>query len=169
MELALLQERNTNLVRTMDGLKQDCALKEAALLAAPAGFKTEMDRQEAASERLIKSVMKRADAAEQEAAGVRREAEGERRTNEELRKRIEVLQSERRQVEEAGRKMVADAEGAKNEQMVMMKKTIAELERINRELVANAKTLRERYETNGLVGPSFDLTVRIMNSCAQII
>lgn len=165
----MLQERNTNLVRTMDGLKQDCTLKEAALLAAPARFKTEMDNQEAASEKLIKSVTKRADAAEKEAAGVRREVEGERRTNEELRKKIEELQYERRQVEEAGRQMVADVEGAKNEQMVLIKKTMADLERINRELVANAKTLKERYETNDLVGPLFDLTSYGMNSCGQMI
>jgi chromosome segregation ATPase len=152
-ELAVLQERNTNLQRTLDGLKQDYASKQAELVGASAEFDKRMEKQEAVSKQLIKGETKRADAAEREAAGSRRQVDEERRVNGELRQRIGVMERERRQVEDEGRRMVVSAEGVKNEQLVMLKEKVVELERINAELVEKGNTLRERYENNSLVGP----------------
>lgn len=135
----------------VDSLKQDYASKQAALVSSAAEFEKKMGKQEAAAERLIKLETKRADAAEREAAGARRQVEEERLTNGELRKRIGVIEGERRYVEEEGRRMVVDAEGAKDGLLVSMKEKMAELERINKDLVVQCRTLRERYEKNDLV------------------
>jgi hypothetical protein len=150
-ELAVLKERNTHLQRTVIRLEQDYALKQAAL----AGASVEMEQQEAVSECLIKVEAKRADAAEREAVDARQRVEEERRVNGELRKRIGVTEAQWRLVEEEGRKRVVDAEVAMEEQLVMLKEMVAELERINGELVEKGNTLKKRYETNDLVGPYF--------------
>jgi hypothetical protein len=154
-ELAVLKERNTHLQRTVNRLEQDYALKQAALASASAEFDKKMEQQEAVSERLIKVEVKRADAAEREAVDARQRVEEERRVNGELRKRIGVIEAEWRLVEEEGRKRVVDAEGVKEEEVVVLKGMVAELERINGELVQKGNTLRKRYETNDLVGPYF--------------
>jgi hypothetical protein len=135
-------------------LEQDYALKQAALASASAEFDKKMEQQEAVSERLIKVEVKRADAAERVAVDARQRVEEERRVNGELRKRIGVIEAERRLLEEEGRKRV-DAEGVKEEQLVVLKGMVAELERINGELVEKGNSLKKRYETNDLVGPCF--------------
>jgi hypothetical protein len=147
-ELAVVKERNTHLQRTVVRLEQE---KQATL----SGASVEMEQREAVSERLIKVEAKRADAAEREAVDARQRVEEERRVNEELRKRIGVTEARWRLVEEEGRKRVVDAELAMEEQLVMLKEMVAELERINGELMEKGNTLKKRYETNDLVGPYF--------------
>jgi hypothetical protein len=72
--------------------------------------------------------------------------EEERRVNGELRKRIGVIEAEWRLVEEEGRKRVVDAEGVKEEQLVVLKEMVAELGRINGELVEKGNTLNVKTD-----------------------
>jgi nitrogen fixation/metabolism regulation signal transduction histidine kinase len=156
-KIAVLQERNAQFHRTVDSLKQDCAAKEAALIDAAAEFDKRLIKHEAASERLLEAETMRADATEREAEDGRRQVKEERRVNGELKKRIGVMEAARKQSEEEARRMVVDAEGVKDEQLIVLKEMVVELQRMNNELVEKAKKLRERYESNALVGSAFVL------------
>jgi hypothetical protein len=94
---------------------------------------------------------KRTDTMERQVADAKQQVEEERQVNRELRRQIGTMEAERWLVEE-GRKRMVDAEGVKKEQLVVLKETVAELERVNGELVEKGNTLRKRYETNDLVG-----------------
>ena len=144
----MFHERIVSLQRTVDGLKQDCAAKELE-------YRKRMEKQETVSERLIKAETKRGDAAEREAGDARRLVEGEQRVNGELRKKIGVMEVERGDVEEEGKKRVVDAQRLKDGQMLVLKEMVVELERVNGELVERGKTLRQRYGTSDLVGTFF--------------
>jgi hypothetical protein len=138
----------------VDNLKQDFASREAALVEAAAEFDKRVMKQEATSERLVVAETKRADAAEREAEDGRRQVKEERGVNGELKKRIEVMEAARKQIEEEARTRVLDVEAVKHEELIVLKEMVAELERMNDVLVEKAKALRKRYETNDLVGSS---------------
>ena len=148
----MLQERNVNLEQIVDKLEQDHAMKEVAHVDAYVDLKKKLEKQEAASERIDESEMKRADAAEREMMDARRQLEDERCVIKELMQRIIFLEAKRQQVEEEGRGKLADAEAVGNEKVAMLKEMVVELERINEEFVEKGNTLKERYETHDLVG-----------------
>ena len=142
----MFQERTTNLQSMVDELKEDAASKSVEVIK-----KTE--KQEAANERLIKVETKRADAAEREASDVRRQVGEEQRMNKELREKIGEFEAGWKRAEEERRKSVVDMEAMKDEELLVLKETVTELEKHNEELVKKGNTLKERYETKDLVCP----------------
>ncbi|KAF8232257.1 hypothetical protein L208DRAFT_1397677 [Tricholoma matsutake] len=64
--------------------------------------------------------------------------------------------------------MVVDAEGAKDGLLVSMKEKMAELERINKDLVVQCRTLRERYEKNDLTDEEKDFVDWLQRVCQSL-
>ena len=113
-----------------------------------------MEKQEAASERLIKVETKRADAAEREAADMRRQIEEAQRVNGELRNQIKESEAVWKHAEEERRKMMMDGEIMKDKELLVQKEMVMRLEKVNEDLIKRSDTLMERYKAKHLVGPT---------------
>jgi hypothetical protein len=83
--------------------------------------------------------------------GVLEKVEDEKRTNAELNTRIEAIESEKRVLEEEGKRALADAQRSHAEKMDTLKGTVEEFERAHWDRVEKSKTLYQRYRSNDLV------------------
>jgi hypothetical protein len=77
----------------------------------------------------------------------------EQRMNKELREKIGVIETGWKRAEEERRKIVMDVEEVKDEELLVLRRTVTELEKVNEELVKKGDTLKARYETKDLVSP----------------
>jgi hypothetical protein len=138
----------------LEDLKQECESKRASIVRGSLEFDEKLAKQEAACERLVALESKRANSAEKAAMDVRQDLADERKLIGELTMRIGKMEKEKVKMEE-GRRMVVDVEDFYTKKVKVLEELAEELRQANRDLIERAKTLRERYSMNNLVGPHF--------------
>jgi chromosome segregation ATPase len=137
-EAAVLKERNTAAQQVLDGVKQEAASQQAAFVGASVEFESKLAKQDASSTMLVEAERGRGDALEREAADAKRTSAG-------LKKRVEQLQEEMEYLTSRG-------EGVEGEKVAVLKAMVGELETTNRDVIARAASIRERYSGGTLVG-----------------